>query len=556
MADCKQCGTPFEITNSDLEFYDKISPVFNNKKYQIPPPTQCPECRRQRRRAQRNERHLYKRKGDLTGKDIIAFYPPDSPYTVYDRDTWWSNKWDPLSYGIDFDFNRPFFEQFNEMRKTVPRAALMVTNVENCPFSSYCAYAKNCYMCSSCVEAEDLLYCYQTHESRSCVDCFRITKGEICYECVDCVDVYNCHFCRNCESGTDLLFCEDCRSCNNCIGCKNLVNAEYQILNRPVSKEEYKSTKEQLQDWQEHEKFLETAREFFISLPNRATHTINCDNCMGDHLKGCEDSFYCFDAINLEKCSYLTFIPMGALNCYDSQYSPQGELIYECMSGTDTYGGRFILHCWHCHSIFYSEDCHSSQDLFGCIGLKQKQYCIFNKQYSKQQYEELVPRIIEYMQKTKEWGEFFPMTSSLFAYNESIAQESHPLPKEKIISSGLHWKQPDDRMPNVTKIIPSNRFPNTIEPVQDDVLDWAIRCDKTNRPFRITKQELRFYRDHKIPLPRYHPDERHKNRLTLRNPQNLWNRECSECGKAMETTYSPERPEIVYCEECYLKEVY
>jgi len=30
-------------------------------------------------------------------------------------------------------------------------------------------------------------------------------------------------------------------------------------------------------------------------------------------------------------------------------------------------------------------------------------YCILNKQYSKEEYEELVPKIIEHMQKTGEW---------------------------------------------------------------------------------------------------------------------------------------------------------
>ncbi len=30
---CKQCSEQFEITDEDLKFYDKVSPVFNGKKY-------------------------------------------------------------------------------------------------------------------------------------------------------------------------------------------------------------------------------------------------------------------------------------------------------------------------------------------------------------------------------------------------------------------------------------------------------------------------------------------------------------------------------------------
>ena len=95
---CKHCGASFPITDKDLEFYDKVSPVFAGKKYQIPTPAFCPDCRQQRRLSFRNERKLYKRKCDLTGKDIISIYSPDKVYTVYEQSEWWSDKWDPLDY--------------------------------------------------------------------------------------------------------------------------------------------------------------------------------------------------------------------------------------------------------------------------------------------------------------------------------------------------------------------------------------------------------------------------------------------------------------------------
>ena len=70
------------------------------------------------------------------------------------------------------------------------------------------------------------------------------------------------------------------------------------------------------------------------------------------------------------------------------------------------------------------------------------------------------------------------------------------------------------------------------------------------------KPELAFYRKMQLPMPHFHPDERHDRRMALRNPRKLWDRTCEKCRAAIETTYSPERPEIVYCESCYLKEVY
>ena len=92
--------------------------------------------------------------------------------------------------------------------------------------------------------------------------------------------------------------------------------------------------------------------------------------------------------------------------------------------------------------------------------------------------------------------------------------------------------------------------------VPDDVLEWAILCEVTKKPFRIIKTELEFYRRMGLPLPRVHPEERHKRRMSLRNPYRLYPRTCAKCAKEMQTAYSPERQEKVYCEECYLQAVY
>jgi hypothetical protein len=61
------------------------------------------------------------------------------------------------------------------------------------------------------------------------------------------------------------------------------------------------------------------------------------------------------------------------------------------------------------------------------VGLRNKEYCIFNKQYTKEAYEELVVKIIEYMKTTGERGEFFNPSYAPFGYNETIAQNDSPL---------------------------------------------------------------------------------------------------------------------------------
>ena len=58
-----------------------------------------------------------------------------------------------------------------------------------------------------------------------------------------------------------------------------------------------------------------------------------------------------------------------------------------------------------------------------------------------------------------------------------------------------------------------------------------------------------------IPVPQLCPNCRHFARLAQRTPIKLFDRKCAKCGKEIETSYSPDRPEIVYCEECYRQEV-
>jgi hypothetical protein len=144
---CKYCNSEFHITDEDLAFYDDISPVFNEVKIQIPTPTLCPDCRQKRRMVYRNESKLYRRKCDVTGKDLITIYSPESPYVVYDNDYWWSDKWDVMKYNHEVDFSRNIFDQILELRLKVPRLANNLVDIENTHFSNQCWHVKGCYLC-------------------------------------------------------------------------------------------------------------------------------------------------------------------------------------------------------------------------------------------------------------------------------------------------------------------------------------------------------------------------------------------------------------------------
>ena len=104
-------------------------------------------------------------------------YSPDKKIKVYDREVWWSDKWDPLSYGRDFDFKRPFFEQFRELLTAVPRIALNNKEPENSEFCNFCYRNKNSYLLMTSSFCESSFYSNRSFYLKDCADCFELQQG-------------------------------------------------------------------------------------------------------------------------------------------------------------------------------------------------------------------------------------------------------------------------------------------------------------------------------------------------------------------------------------------
>ena len=543
---CKKCGIDFTITDKDMEFYEKVSPSFWWKKFEIPTPTFCPNCRQQRRLTFRNERNLYKRKCDATGKDIISAYSPDKPYKIYEQDFWWSDKWDPIDYGRDFDFSHPFFTQFQDLLVTVPRLNSWIKNSENCDYTNFMKNGKDNYMSFASSESERVLYSVWTTRSINSVDCLYCNEVSESYESFQCHSSSNVFFSQYCNNSSFCFYSYWLENCHNCLSCSNLSNKSYCYKNKQYSKEEYV---EIVSDYKKHLEPL--VIKPVVTIPD----VINSQNCTWSEMFNCKNCKHCFWVNDIENCSYCFEQFWWQKDCMDCLGSVW-ELCYESGLSVGSYKNISVIWSGVCNNTYYCDSCDGCNDIFGCISLRNKQYCIFNKQYTKEQYETLVPKIIEHMKRTWEWWEFFPSNISSFWYNETVANEYYSLSKKLALEKWFIWSDYEVPFPKVEKVIPANKLPVSIADIPDDILNWAIECEATKKPFRVIAQELEFYRKHNLPVPKRHPDQRHLDRMALRNPRKLFERNCDKCGIEMKTTYSPERPEKVYCEACYNKEIY
>lgn len=550
---CKQCQSDFEIYDRDKQYYEKIAPEINGKRYSIPEPTLCPNCRQQRRFAFRNERNLYRRKCDGSGKEIISMYSEKSPYKVYAQDVWWQGNWDGTDYGRDYDFGRPFFEQFMELMKVVPRIALLNVNSQNSEYCNFTGDVKNSYLIFGSVYSEDCYY-GSPYYSKNCVDTLVLRECELCYECIDCRKLYNCLFCQDCNNSHDLWYCFDLQGCSECISCSGLRNQEYCIFNEKLNKEEYFKKKNEI-NWcrredQERLKFgLENVKK---TTPRLFMQAIGSENVSGSHVFNSRNVFESFFADRCEDCSYCAQV-VDLKDCYDNNYTEENELCYEYLGMYATKRTLFSLFCRHTYEIYYSEYCVNCEYLFGCSNLRNKKYCILNKQYQPKEYFWLVSRIVEQMNKTKEWGEFFPVKISPFAFNESVANEYFSLDPAAVEKRGWRWKEDDKRefQPQTVKI------QEDIKEVPDSICYEILACEKTGRNYRIIPQELAFYRGMNLQIPRKHPDQRYQERIAKRNPRRLFERKCDKCGQAILTSYHEgSNFNKIYCEKCYLGEMY
>ncbi len=584
---CQNCKQNFAIESEDFAFYERMK---------VPAPTFCPQCRFVRRLVMRNERALYKRKCDLCGQEKIAIYKPNSPFKVYCFQCWWSDKWDASEYAQEYDLNKPFFEQWWELFLKVPRMGVIQQGfIVDSEYTNRVSDLKNCYLIFASANDENCFYGTSFWDTKDSMDCYNVRKSEKCYECIDVFNCNNLRYSKECTACSNSAFLLNCRNLESCFGCVNLRNKNYCIFNEQYSKEDYQAKIKQydlgnsLVVSEIKKRMAELAGKFIVP----ALVEYKSTDVSGNWIEQSKNLRSGWDCELVENGKYLMGV-MESKDMMDLTYWGKGsELIYYSTSvGRECANVKFSNESWD--QLFRAEycmNCHSSSDLFGCVGMRKKQYCILNKQYSKEEYEAMAEKVKEHMGRmpyadklgrTYKYGEYFPVDLTAFAYNETIAQDLMPTDKEKALAQGYRWEEPESRSYSVS--LKSEDLPFSIAGADDSILQKVIGCahggncnDQCATAFRLTPFELSYYRSMSIPLPRLCPNCRHRERLRQRSPMLLWSRSCEcegsgsrggvhqntavhfhgqgHCPNKFETSYALDRPEPVYCLECYNAEI-
>lgn len=542
---CEKCGQGFDIEADDIPFYEKMD---------LPLPTMCPYCRWKYLLAFWVHGIFRITKSALSGKTIITVLPESVPFPIYDRIEFIGDGWDPLTYGKDYDASRPFVDQLVELQSVVPHPHQVGAKNVSCDWTDDMWESKDAYLTRSGGWSEFISYSYRVIGCKNSIDLTFCWNLELSYDCFYCFKSYNLKYSFNSRDCMDSFFLYDCRNCQNCFMCWNLRNQKYCILNQQYSKEEYEKKLEEYnvksrvvieklkkEFWQHIRQDAVHRQDYNVQAVQSTGNFFNNDkNCyQGYFLEESENNRYCFRGFGYKEC-------IDSAGCYNSE-----KCALCALDQLNGYGNTCCLYTTSCRYSNYLDNCEEAEYCFGCVGLHKHKYCILNKQYSEEEYKKLVEKIKNDMKNRGEWGKFFPLSCAYAGYNLSLAQMMFPMAKEEALKFGAKWEETVE--PHYENIISGDTLPDTIAEVSDEIIKQRILCPETKLSYNITKDELQFYREHNIPLPRRHFDwrtlERFKPFSMMVNPQKG---NCYFCKKEIEHYYSPELGfEKIACLECY-----
>jgi CxxC-x17-CxxC domain-containing protein len=547
------CESDFDILNEDIAFLVML---------RVPAPNYCPTCRRIRRVIFMGSNRFFKRPCNAPGhtETVISVLPAECPFPVYDYIYFIGDEFDPFSFGSEWEEGTSPMGTLLSLREIFPMPSFLNRDSLslNSDYSNGGRNLKNGYFAFGCFDSENVLYSNLILKSKDVMDSRAIRHSEFVYNSLASDYVYKSSYVYFSTHIVDSMFMFDCRNCDYCFGCVNLRNKKYCVYNEQLTKEDYEIFIKNIHPISIN-KIKEYEQKFWQlvkSLPMNASHNLGSENVSGVGITNSKDIYDCVDADKSEHIRYAD----GAMSHKDSMgilfSGGHSHNLYGTINvGSEASNVKFSVsskYCTDCEFVFNSKNL---SNCFMCFGLQNKSYCILNKQYKEKDYFNIVDKMKTEMLKRGEYEDGLGFSFSAQPYNFSSGYTTYPLTDEEIKELGGYLgNEPDTNAGDIATIEPKD-LPQTIEDTSDDVLNKAILCEKTNRPFRIVPAELAFYRNMGLPLPSIHPTPRMRVFADQKPTSKKYQAICAKCSKEIQSMFDPSEEYFLYCEKCYQSEV-
>ena len=173
-----------------------------------------------------------------------------------------------------------------------------------------------------------------------------------------------------------------------------------------------------------HVDFLNKYQKLKASFPKNPDYCYNNENTSHcGYVGNCVNCYYCFDSYYNKNCLYC-FDSVRSGDCIDCDYAVDSELLYESVDVFKCYNSLYLNYCARLYDSYFCYNCDDSHDLFGCAHLSQKQYCVFNKQYGKEEYLQKIKELLKepalkYLQQLTELVKKYPSSPSTVPHSEN-----------------------------------------------------------------------------------------------------------------------------------------
>lgn len=493
----------------------------------------------------------------LTGKPILSAIHPDLPFRIVSGKEYQTVE--NLDFGFNYAADQTVFNQVWQLLTTTLFNATRNADVDDWSLVTGSAKTRNSFICSGGIY-KNCFYAVSSIFSENSINLNSVEGASGSFSVGGSQKIANSAFVFESRSCFSSAFLFDCIECEHCFGAVNKRHKKFIWFNEQLSESEYNARIKQIdlsdrrqvkKGWN---KFINLISEKGVwpsehglgnteSNGERLFNCVRCKECFFEHAS--TDCYRCRIGIELQNSCY------ASGSAYANNY-------YLVTGGTFGANCKMTSACYSSINLEYCLECTNCEYCFGCVNLVNKKFCVFNKQYQKEEYWSLVDQIKCDMLEHGEYGQFFPAKMSVPGFQHSIGNfflhYSHEdCRRFGALTVNLAHGQIYAPAIDMTKVRQADEIPEKLEDCESFV-DIPIYDKALGRYFSVLPAEYEIYKDKHWPFPTEHYATRLTHLLDFTYGPIPEDKICASCSQTT-TTYNnqafPNRR--IYCHDCYFK---
>lgn len=417
-------------------------------------------------------------------------------------------------YWIEYSFDIWFFDNFEKLYKSIPLPAVISIWAENCDFADAVLFSKNIYLSFIVINwCENVLYSFNIKDN-----CKNIFNSVMVWD--SCENVYmsswiikwfNVFYSKYINDSNNIWFSSNLIWCSECVLCTWLINKKYCIENVEYWKDEYFKRKNQILS--EKGNYMKNYTSMSEMWKNISSENVKWEYIINSN--NVENWFKVYN-VNWWRNLVLVWWIDWNDNMYDviTAWSPWWHNFYWTVWAwwcEKVYCSYWVNNWWS--NIYYSYHLDNCSFCIWCVGLRNKSYCILNKQCQKDEWFEIAEKIFEQMNNDWILWNFFPWTINPYYFNDTLAYLiDNSFWKEEVKENHYMWRENEIRVdiPDWADIVLTNELQSYEKGnsewdwfIDESIINKVIKDKKWN-VYKVVNMEYEFLVKYWLPLPEIH----------------------------------------------------